>query len=288
MKKVIKKLFIFVLLFAGIVGFTSNVVFADEEATATEATETATTTSSETDRTKVNIYMFRGEGCGYCAKALDWFESIKETEGKYYNLVTYEVWNDENNKAMMDKVANYMGDDVSGVPYIIVGEKTFQGFDDGYKAQILDQVHSEYTKNVDDRFDVIKNIEAGIDKKKDNAITYVICGIILLLIVFVIIARNKSGNEETVNFEYDEENDKKHEEFDDIEREEIKDEEVVVEEVKEKAKKPAAKKATKKTETKAETKKAPTKKATTKKTTTAKKPAAKTSTGKRGRPPKKK
>jgi glutaredoxin len=266
MKNKIKYLFVLVLLLVGVFGITNKVVYADET-----NEEVATTTASESDRTKMNLYMFRGEGCGYCAKALEWFEEIQDTEGKYFNLVTYEVWNDEENKALMTKVANYMGDDVSGVPYIIVGSKSFQGFDDSYKEEILKLVHDEYNKNLDERFDVIENINAGKDKQKDSIITYIICGLILALLVFVFVARNKSGDEDSVNFEYDE---KKEEEFDDPAREEEKkDEEVVVEKVREKAK---PKTATKKT-------------TNSKKTTSSAKKAgeAKKSTGKRGRPAKK-
>ena len=210
--------------------------------------------------------MFRGEGCGYCAKALEWFDSIKETEGKYFNLVTYEVWNDESNKAIMDKVANFLGDDVSGVPYIIVGDKSFQGFDESYKEGILNKIHEEYNKNEEDRFDVINKIESGADKKKDNIISYFIVILVVALIIFVVVARYKSGNEESLNFEYDDKDD----DYDDVKREEKK-EEVVVE--------------------KKETKKTPAKKTTTSKETkgtSAKKTATKTSTSKRGRPAKKK
>ena len=178
MKKIIKYLFVFILLLVGVVGLTNKVI-ADE-----------TTDATTEERTKINLYMFRGEGCGYCAKALEWFDSIKETEGKYFNLVTYEVWNDESNKAIMDKV-----------PYIIVGDKSFQGFDESYKEQILEKVHTEYNKSDADRFDVIKNIEAGIDKKKDNMISYVIVGLIIVGAVFVVVARNKSGSDDSVNFD---------------------------------------------------------------------------------------
>lgn len=263
MKKTIKYLFIFVLLLGGILGFTGKVAFADEETTATA------------DRTKVNVYMFRGEGCGYCAKALEWFNEIDATEGQYYELITYEVWNDEDNKALMVKVANYLGEDNSSVPYIIIGKKTFVGFSDEYKDSILEQIHAEYNKNVEERFDVIKDIEAGKDKASDKLLTYGIILVVIGIIAFVIIARNKSNDEETVNYEY-EDDDKPSKKTKKEEKEE--DEEIVEEHIKKPVKKETTKKETKKTTT--------TKKAT--KGTSTKKTSTKTSTGKRGRPPKKK
>ena len=123
MNKKIKSVLSLVLLIASIFTFLVKPVLAEEETPQLVAT----------DSQEVNIYMFRGDGCTYCAKALTWFEEIEAEEGKYFNLITYEVWNDEENKALMDRVANYMKDDVSGVPYIIVGKKTYTGFDDSYK-----------------------------------------------------------------------------------------------------------------------------------------------------------
>ena len=238
MKKTIKYLFIFVLLLGGILGFTGKVAFADEETTATA------------DRTKVNVYMFRGEGCGYCAKALEWFNEIEATEGQYYNLVTYEVWNDEDNKALMVKVANYLGEDNSSVPYIIIGKKTFQGFSDQTKDPILEQIHAEYNKNLEERFDVIKDIEEGKDKAADKLLTYGIILVVIGIVVFVVIARNKSNAEETVNYEYEEEKPSKKAKKEEKEE----DEEVVEEHIKKPVKKVAIKKETKKTTTKKETK----------------------------------
>ena len=267
MKKTIKYLFVFVLLLGGILGFTGKVAFADEEVTTA-------------DRTKVNVYMFRGEGCGYCAKALSWFEEIEPTEGQYYELITYEVWNDEDNKALMVKVANYLGEDNSSVPYIIIGKKSFQGFSDESKTPILEQIHAEYNKNVEERFDVIKDIEAGKDKAADKIITYGIILVVLAIIAFVIIARNRSNSEDAVNYEYDEDKEDKKEE----EHENDDDDEEIVEEH---IKKPVKKETSKKASTKKETVKKETTKKTTKGAST-KKATAKTSTGKRGRPPKKK
>lgn len=236
MKRLFKLIFVFVVLFAGIIGFTNNIAFADEE--------TEVTTTAEGERTEINLYMFRGEGCGYCAKALEWFEQIEETEGKYFKLVTYEVWNDETNSSLMKKVANYLGDDISGVPYIIVGKKTFQGFDESYKEQILEAVHSEYNKNLDERFDVIKSLEAGEDKKADSVISYVICFVIIALVIFIVVARFNSGEDNTVNYEYEEDVNVEKEDFDDPKLEEVEEDEVVVEKVRESKEKTTSNKKT--------------------------------------------
>ena len=191
MNKKIKSVLSLVLLIASIFTCLVKPVFAEEETPQLVAT----------DQQEVNIYMFRGDGCTYCAKALTWFEEIEAEEGKYFNLITYEVWNNEDNKALMDRVAKYLNDDVSGVPYIIVGKKTYTGFDDSYKEEILTYIHDEYAKNADDRFDVMKDINANKDKSGNDIATYLIIIVVVVLFGFVVIARNSANEENALNYE---------------------------------------------------------------------------------------
>jgi len=225
MKKKAKYLVLPLLLIAAIFSFGLNKVQAEDE---------QVTTTAAADEGKVKVYMFRGEGCGFCAKALAWFEEIEPTEGKYYDLITFEVWNDEDNKAEMNKVAKYFGDAADGVPYIIVGEKTWNGFDESYKDQILKQIHSEYEKNPESRFDVfdyLKNNNGG------SIGTFIIVGVVFALIVFVIVSRNDGKRALPINNEKDEDyyEDEEDEEVPEEKPEEVKEEKIVHEKVSHKA-----------------------------------------------------
>lgn len=44
----------------------------------------------------------------------------------------------------MTQVANVMGDDASGVPYIIIGDKSYSGYSDAMFDEILNQIKTEY------------------------------------------------------------------------------------------------------------------------------------------------
>jgi len=249
MKGKLKLLILPLLILVTVLGFGLTKVNAEE------ATETL-------NNAKVKIYFFRGEGCPHCAEAEEWFEKNKDGEGKYFEVVSYEVWYDESNKELMNKVAKHFNEDVSGVPYIIVGDKTFQGFSEEYGSQIVEKVHEEYVKNVDDRYDVMVKLNGG----NSNLVTYIIVGALFAVVVFVIVARFVSPDAQEINYE------------DDNKYVDEADEEREVEEKLEKAlstpnkpKKATTKKAAPK---KAETKKEPVKKTeakkTTKKTTTSK------------------
>lgn len=122
------------------------------------------------DKEPINVYIFKGDGCGYCAAALEYFESIEKEYGKYFNLVEYEVWNNTDNASLMTDVASYFGEEVGGVPYIVIGDKTFQGYAESYNDQITDAIKAAY--NNEDYVDAVKAVGNGEtsspDKKEEN------------------------------------------------------------------------------------------------------------------------
>ena len=149
-------------------------VFADEEESA-----------AKEENKEVKIYFFRGEGCSHCAEAEEWFKSIEEELGDRFEIIDYETWYNEDNAELMKKVAEARGEaeQATGVPYIIVGDKSWIGFADDYKEEIKDQINSEYGKNINDRYDVMELMnDIGSNKKKDSG-SDVASLIIILLVV---------------------------------------------------------------------------------------------------------
>ena len=105
---------------------------------------------------KVNIYIFWGNGCPHCSEAHAFFDSIKDTYGKYFNLYGFEVWyNDDNNK-LFKTFADAMKDEAQGVPYIVIGSKSFLGYVSEWDNEIKDTIKSEASKSFDVYLDVIK------------------------------------------------------------------------------------------------------------------------------------
>lgn len=52
-----------------------------------------------------------------------------EEYGKYFNLVSYEIFNDSNNSKLFEQVSKFMdGEAATGVPYIVIGDTVFGGF----------------------------------------------------------------------------------------------------------------------------------------------------------------
>lgn len=111
---------------------------------------------------QITIYLFRGKGCSFCRAFLSYINSITDEYGKYFKIVSYEVWNDANNSQLMSAVSTYLKQYAEGVPYVIIGEKVFPGYTEGYNDEIKKAIVDLYNTNKNDRYDVFKAMD------KDN------------------------------------------------------------------------------------------------------------------------
>ena len=161
-----KKLSVFIILLLAIIVM-PFVVNADDEVTANE------------ENNKVNVYLFSGEGCPHCQEAEEWFATLDNSK---FTIVDYEVWYNEDNSKLMDKVANARGEEVGGVPYIIIGNKSWNGFASSYESEMLAEIESEYAKEVSARYDIMKLIDTKI-KKEDTTGQDVLSLIIILVVL---------------------------------------------------------------------------------------------------------
>lgn len=91
---------------------------------------------------KVIIHFFRGQGCPRSAEAEEWFESIKGEYGNLFVVVDYETWYDSNNAKLMEAVAKSRGEEATGVPYIIIGNKSWNGFTESYEQEMINEIKS--------------------------------------------------------------------------------------------------------------------------------------------------
>ncbi len=141
--------------------------------------------NSTEESKKVNVYLFRGEGCPHCEEAEEWFESIKEEYGQYFTLKDYETWYDEDNADLMQKVADARKEEASGVPYIIIGNKSWNGFAEDYEEEIKEQIKSEYEKDDADRYDIMELLDE-ISDEDSNKESYADDVLILILLVVIV------------------------------------------------------------------------------------------------------
>lgn len=140
--------------------------------------------ADDDDKKEVNVYFFKGEGCGYCAAGLEWFDELDDKYDDMYELHEYETWYDEKNANLMNAVAEVRDETVNGVPYIIVGNQSWNGFDENVGKEILAKIKEEY--KAEERYDVMDYVdEAALVKgpEKDDSIADDIAVTVLLLVV---------------------------------------------------------------------------------------------------------
>ena len=161
-------------LFVAFVAFLAMpfMVFADD----TEATPTPTPAETEETPSKVNVYLFRGEGCPHCEEMLEFFDSIEEEFGQYYTMNTYEVWYNQDNADLMEEVADTLGVKVTGVPFLVIGDQTWNGYASSYDAEIEAKILSEY--NSDSRYDVMTAEEPKANNVAAVLIVVAVVGVI--------------------------------------------------------------------------------------------------------------
>lgn len=108
------------------------------------------------DKGPINIYLFWGNGCGACANLKEFFNNLDSSYNKYFNLIKYEVWYNEENSELMHKVGNYLNQTYYAVPFLVVGDEIIIGADDAKKEYILEKIIEEYNN---DRYDVMNKIK---------------------------------------------------------------------------------------------------------------------------------
>ena len=129
----------------------------DNEESEIHVSETLIEPEYDLNKEKVILYLFWGDGCPHCQEAEEWLSEISPTYGKYFDVVDYEVWYHDDNLQLMKDVGNYLGKDVKGVPFIVIGDTSYDGFANVYKDRILNTIFEEYEKI--DRVDIVKIVE---------------------------------------------------------------------------------------------------------------------------------
>lgn len=109
------------------------------------------------DENKVNIYFFWGSTCPHCKEEFAFFDEIKEEYGDYYNLYSYEVWENPDNAEIMNKFADALNEEAKGVPYTVIGDVSFTGFGESSKEKFIETIKNKHQNSSDVYFDKIKS-----------------------------------------------------------------------------------------------------------------------------------
>ncbi|MBR3210619.1 MAG: hypothetical protein IKF71_01625 [Bacilli bacterium] len=104
---------------------------------------------------KILVFMFYGKGCSHCEEATTFFNELDSSYQDKFELERIEVWYDEDNAKMMDGIAEMRNEEAAGVPYILIGNQSWVGFDKSKEKEFLAAIDSEYEKDLDERYSLM-------------------------------------------------------------------------------------------------------------------------------------
>ena len=96
---------------------------------------------------KVNIYLFYSKICPHCQKEEKYFETLKEKYQDKLNIYTYEVTENKTNNEIMKSLKKELKENSQGVPFTIIGSKTFLGYDESLNERIENTIESYLDEN---------------------------------------------------------------------------------------------------------------------------------------------
>lgn len=134
--KLVKIIIVLIVAFAVVgVGLTGYIVFGNKLA-------------NRHKEGQVVISLFYGDGCPHCRDFEEFLDALPESTKKHVIVNKYEIWFDEVNNKLADKVADYFGTTVTGVPFYIIGNRVFGGYSESRNEIILDTIEDMYQNEI--------------------------------------------------------------------------------------------------------------------------------------------
>lgn len=154
----------------------------------------------------INFYIFYGDGCGHCAKLHEYTAELEKNKkmNKKFKIVDLEVWKNETNSNLMTIVGQYFNYNVDGVPFYVIGDQYFSGFNEETSPEkIEDAINKAY--NNAEYVDIVAGIQDGSIKvdteamtketnKKNDTVGYIILGITAVIVVAILFGRSSTTN----------------------------------------------------------------------------------------------
>ena len=109
---------------------------------------------------KINVYFFWGNGCHHCEELINYLNTLPKEYANYFDLYTLEVWYNKENNKLMTELGNQLGQEIKGIPSLVIGEQVFIGFSEENKKEIKSAIKKEYSRKK--RYDAYKNYKEQV------------------------------------------------------------------------------------------------------------------------------
>ncbi len=122
---------------------------------------------------EVNVYFFHKKTCDICEQERIYLQALKD---RYPNMriYSYEV-SDEHNYELMQEARSIFNDTRTGVPYTVVADTPYHGFNQGMKGNIQRSVYLSSTNKYENKVGQMLNLtykddlEGTVQEYKENS-----------------------------------------------------------------------------------------------------------------------
>ena len=112
---------------------------------------------------EITLYFFHGDGCPHCAEESKYLATI-EDKYKNFKITKYEVWYNEENSELLNKVEQAFDISRGGVPTTVIGDVILIGYSDSTAGRI-ERAIEYYQEN--DYIDQVQRIKDGTFEKEE-------------------------------------------------------------------------------------------------------------------------
>ncbi len=117
----------------------------------------------------ISVHLFYNDGCPFCEKEIQFLNNLKKDND--LNFIKYKLDNNKNNE-LVKKVKNFFNDNHMYIPYTVIGDQTFTGFNDSTEEKITNAINYYLENDYQDTVQLlkenksIKKIELNKQEKK--------------------------------------------------------------------------------------------------------------------------
>jgi glutaredoxin len=88
----------------------------------------------------VTLNLFYGQECPYCHHEIAYLTKLQNQMGDNLKINKYEVWHNKTNNALLTNVQKHFNYEQSSVPYTVIGDKYFIGYNEKIQQEIKNTV----------------------------------------------------------------------------------------------------------------------------------------------------
>ncbi len=96
----------------------------------------------ETESTKVTVYLFYSSSCVHCKAENAFLDDLEDQYGDTIDIKRYEVTQNATNNNYLKLVKERVGSTSSGVPFTVIGQKSYVGYSKSIGSEMKDTIDS--------------------------------------------------------------------------------------------------------------------------------------------------